>query len=257
MQENNKEKEISENEHTYDNGFHPRKVTLKNNYKFYNRSLIFRFFAFIFVTISAFFLFLEKKLILGYKVVGKKNLKKHPKGNIIVCNHCMQRDSFYIVTSLFPKKTYVTMLQSNLGFPIFSQYIRISGAVPIPEERRQIRNFSAETRQAIERGDNIVFFAEASLKPYCDHIRPFKQGAFHFAYQSGGVILPMVITFHKPKGLYKIFKRKPSPHLNILPPYTIVELESKSETIKKAMDDVHQMMSEYFNTHSDYKASKA
>ena len=34
----------NENEHTYDNGFHPKEVHLKENYKFYNQNIFFRFF---------------------------------------------------------------------------------------------------------------------------------------------------------------------------------------------------------------------
>lgn len=37
------EKQIkNENEHTYDNGFHPKQVVLNENYIFYNRRLSFR-----------------------------------------------------------------------------------------------------------------------------------------------------------------------------------------------------------------------
>ena len=35
----------NENEHTYDNGFHPKEVHLKENYKFYNQNIFFRFFS--------------------------------------------------------------------------------------------------------------------------------------------------------------------------------------------------------------------
>ncbi len=30
----------NENEHTYDNGFHPKEVHLKENYKFYNQNIL-------------------------------------------------------------------------------------------------------------------------------------------------------------------------------------------------------------------------
>ena len=35
----------NENEHTYDNGFHPKEVHLKENYKLYNQNMFFRFFS--------------------------------------------------------------------------------------------------------------------------------------------------------------------------------------------------------------------
>lgn len=242
----------NENEHTYDNGFHPKEVKLKENYKFYNNNPFFVIASHIALLFTKFYIFFYKHFVLGYKIVGKKNWKAHKKGNFIICNHIHNLDCFMITTALYPHKVHTTVLQSNLGFPVFSRYIRIAGAVPIPEDRRLLRVFKEETCKAIAKGKNIIFFAEASLVPYCDHIRNFMPGAFHFAVDSNSPILPMVYTFHKPKGIRSLWRKKPFMHLNILPLYEITNLENKKETINKAMSDVHKIINDYFVEHSDY-----
>ena len=105
----------------------------------------------------------------------------------------------------------------------------------------------------IKNGNNILFYAEAALIPYCDHIRNLMPGVFHYAYASTKKIIPTVITFHKPKGLYKLFRRnKPCIHYNVLEPYYMEDLDNKRKSIEKAKEDVEKIMTDYFIQHSDY-----
>ena len=69
----------------------------------------------------------------------------------------------------------------------------------------------------------------------------------------GFKIIPSVITFHKPRGLYKLWRRnKPCLHYNILEPYYIEDLGNKRKTIEKAREDVNKIISDYFVKNSDY-----
>lgn len=240
-----------ENLHTYDNGFHPRKVTLKENYKFYNRNIFFIIFSTIVIYLTAFFLFFIGKICWGLKVKGRKNLKTI-KGAITISNHTLQQDGFLNVASLLPRKNYITMLQSNLGFPFVSQFLRIAGAVPIPEERKLFTRFLKETAEIVKKGKLVHIYPEAALMPYCDHIRPFLPGAFHIAYQAKAPIIPIVYTFHKPRGLYRLYKRKPIIHQNILEPY-YPELDiPRKECIAKMEKDLFNIMNNFFNSTSDF-----
>ena len=236
----------NENIHTYDNGFHPKEVKLKDNYKFYNKNIIFRFFSRITATLANVWLIFPK-LFMGYKIIGKKNFKKI-NGAILISNHIHFLDAFFIVSSLFYKKIYVTMLQSNLGFGLVSKYIRLAAAVPIPNDTKMFRKFSRQTSEALDRKANILFYPEAALMPYCDHIRNFLPGAFHFAVKNNAPIIPCCFTFHKPKGLYKLFRKKPLVHFNILEPYYLNENDNNEIVAEK----LNKLISEYFNEHSDY-----
>ncbi len=243
----------NENEHTYDNGFHPHEVHLKDNYKFYRKDLYFRIIRCILVYLTKFFLFFPKKLVWGFKVVGKKNLKGQ-KGYVMICNHTHPSDSLDILTALYPRRThYVTTLQSNMGFPLVSTYFRYGGAVPIPDDMKLFKKFNKETVELLKNNGRVLVFPEAALVPFCDHIRPFMQGAFNFAVSANSTIIPCCFTYHKPKGLYKLTRRKkPCMHFNILPPYHIMDMGSRKETTNKVSLDLYHLISDYFNKNSDY-----
>ena len=241
----------NENEHTYDNGFHPKEVHLKPNYPFYNRNIFFWLLSFITKWFTRIWIFIPKR-INGFRVKSKKNRYK-VKGAVMVSNHIHQFDAFYMVTSIYHKKCYVTMLESNLGFGIASKYMRIAAAVPIPTERRQLKRFGEATGDILNRGKNVLFYPEAALMPYCDHIRNFLPGAFHYAVAYERPIMPICFTFHKPRGIQKLFRRKkPVIHCNFLEPYYITPRETRNETIKATTQEVHDIIEAYFIKHSDY-----
>lgn len=246
-----------DDDYEYDNGFKPKKVILKENYPFYNRNFFFMLCSFLLIWASRFVLFLYRIFYSGLKITGKKNLKGNRRGNIFISNHVMNLDAFYIVVRTYFTKVYITVLQSNLGFPIFSRYVRFCGAVPIPEDRKLLRNFNNQTETILKKGKNVLFFPEAKLNPFCDHIRPFESGAFHYANKYETDIVPIVFTFHKPRGWYRlIHKNRPVPRLNYLPVYKLPKGDSNREIIQMAKSELHQIMSDYFDKNSDYYDNK-
>ncbi len=248
-----KMQKTEENEQTYDNGFHPHEVKLKESYKFYRKDPYFKFIRLIFIYLTKLFLFIPRHFVWGYKVVGKKNLKGQ-KSYVMICNHTHPFDSINILISLYPRRShYMTTLQSNMGFPLVSTYFRYGGAVPIPEDMKLFKKFNKDTVELLKNKGRLIVFPEASLVPYCDHIRPFMQGAFSFAVTANSTIIPTCYTYHKPKGLYKLTRRKkPCMHFNILPPYHIEDMGSRKETTNKVTLDLFNIISNYYNENSDY-----
>lgn len=242
-----------ENEHTFKT-VKAKKVTLKANYKFFPTNKFQRIFNRILIVLTNLLGFwFATRIIMGLKIKGRKNLKKIKNtGAIIIGNHVMQFDGLLHVTTFISRKIWVTMLQSNLGLPFgFGRYIREGGAVPIPEDRTLLKRFGDELIEALNRKELVMVFPEAYLKPYCDHIRPFKKGAFKFACHGNKPILPMVWTFRKNKGLRKLFRRKPSITLNILEPYYIKEAENENKTILNAMNELYEIMNNFYNENSE------
>ena len=250
------EKNNNENTHTYDNGFHPKEVILKPDYVFYHHGFWFWLINKITVYVSSFFLFFPKFFWWGFRVKGKKN-KKHIKSCLIISNHTLPSDIFLIKTSIKTKKVYMTSLQSNMGFGLISTYFRWGGAVPIPDDMGMLLKFNKRTYEEIKRGSSILFYPEAALVPYCDHIRPFMPGVFHYAYGSTKKIVPMVFTYHKPKGWYKLTRRgKPVAHLNILEPYYMDDSINKKLSMEKAKNELEKIMGDYFIKNSDFYYDK-
>lgn len=241
---------VNENEHTYDNGFHPKEVVLKENYHFYNRNFFFRIVEKTLIFFTRIWL-LVPRMVMGIKIIGRKN-KRKVKGAIMICNHIHQFDAFFLVATTYFQKVYVTMLQSNLGFGIASRYMRYAAAVPIPTDRRLLRKFNEETKKTLERKDNILFYPEASLVPFCDHIRHFLPGAFHYAVVNHAPIIPCCYTFHQPKGIRKLYRKKPVLHLTFLDPYDPPSTQNRANDIETATREVHDLIEKYFIEHSDY-----
>lgn len=240
----------------YDNGFHPKEVKLKKNYRYYRTNVFYKIWNKMWVYIALFLSFFPKRLFWGFKITGKKN-RKYAKGAVIMQNHIHQLDGMITLPAFRHKRLYITMLESNLGFGYISHVFRNCGAVPIPTDPANFKKFYSDTINTLKKGYNIVVFPEAKLYPYCDHIREFHNGAIRFAYESNRVILPCVTTYHKPRGLYKLTrKNKPCLQYNILEPYYIETRENKKETLNKALADVHKIMTDYFIEHSDYLRSE-
>ena len=247
------EKQIDENEHTY-HTVDAKPVKLKDNYNFFYRSK-FKYFMSRFIMIFVGILFYPFIwLFTGLRVKGRKNYKKVKKqGVILISNHINPGDAFFTGWTLMRRRVYITSLQSNLGLPFgFGKLIRIMGAVPIPEEKKQIPRFRKQFLEEIEHKRKILIYPEAALIPFCDHIRPFKKGAFRLALVEDTPILPIVYTYRKPKGLYRLWRRKPCLTLNFLEPYYPSLEGSHASQIERAMTDTHDMMENFFNEHSTY-----
>ena len=248
------EKEIFEDEIEYSNAFKPKEVHLKENYVFYRRNILYRIWNKIVVFGVAFVFGFPKILQYGFKTTGRKNLRK-VKGAIVISNHVWSTDVILTLSALRHRLIYATTLQSNLGFPVVSKIFTGGGAVPIPSENlRLMRNYKNATIKTLNDGYNIIFYPEGHLVVKCKRVRPFLSGAFHYAYDSNNkVIVPTVMTFHKPKGIYKLLRgKKPCIHFNILKPYYIKDMGTKKSSITKAMDDLYNIMNDYYKENSDY-----
>jgi len=250
---NSEAPKVDENEHTY-HTVDAKPVVLKDNYNFFYQSK-FKYFMSRVVMIFVGCLLMPFILIFtGLRIRGRKNYKKvKKKGCILISNHINPGDAFFTGWTLMRRRVYITSLQSNLGLPFgFGKLIRIMGAVPIPEERKQIPRFREQFIKEIERKRKILVYPEAALIPFCDHIRPFKKGAFRLALVDDTPILPIVYTYRKPKFLYRLFRRKPCLTLNFLEPYYPPTEGTHAYRIEKTMNDLHEMMSNFFNEKSTY-----
>ena len=244
---------VDENAHTY-HTVDAKPVVLKDNYNFFFQSK-FKYFMSRFIMILVGCICMPFILLFtGLRIRGRKNYKLvKKKGCILISNHINPGDAFFTGWSLMRRRVYITSLQSNLGLPFgFGKMIRIMGAVPIPEEKKQIPRFRSQFLKEIEKKRKILIYPEAALIPFCDHIRPFKKGAFRLAIVEDTPILPIVYTYRKPKFLYRLFRRKPCLTLNFLEPYYPPTEGSHAYRIEKTMDDLHQIMSDFFNEKSTY-----
>lgn len=239
------------NEHTYQT-VKAKKVVLKDDYDFFFKSKIKRFFSKLLASFVSVWVIIIAKIIYGLKIKGYKNLKKG--GGVIISNHMLPMDAFITTSTFIRRRVWVTSLQSNLGLPFgFGKFIRAMAMVPIPDKISQLKQFKAELNKVLEKGEYVVVYPESVLLPYADHIREFKKGAFNFALSSNKPLYPIVYTYRKRKGIRKLLGKKPLITLNILPQYNVKEMSSRNDTIQNALNETHQIMTDFFNTHSEIK----
>jgi len=244
----------SENEHSF-KSLKAKPVVIKDNMRYFYRNPFFLIIQILICVFIRFFInFLLGKLIFGLKIKNKKVLRQvHKKGTITIANHAFIFDSLILGSTTYPWKiTYVTMLKENMGIVFVGKFLRLIGGVPIPDKLNQIKKFNQGLKKEINKCHNVCVFAEASLKPYCNHIRNFMPGAFRFVYDTNAYILPAVFIFKRPRGWYRLVRgKKPTIQLHYLEPIKFQEYATKHETITKMQELVQAKMTNYFNENNE------
>lgn len=207
-----------------------------NTYKFYNKGKGFRFLKFLHRSVANVFLRAYLKCMYRVKVVGKKNVAalKHT-GAVIVSNHIHPLDIQMIATFVFGMRpVHWLTLQRNMDLSV-RFFIRNSGGVPIPEDHDQKKRCFAEMKQMLQEGGLLHVCPEGSLVKMCDDIRPFKDGAFRFAFESRVPLVPITLRFEEAD---KNGKKYRHPHFVIdvaEPIYPIVPQDIIKERAQRVM----------------------
>lgn len=115
-------------------------------------------------------------------------------------------------------------------------------AIPIPTQKKNKSYFVDAIDEALRNGNIIHFYPEASLWSYYQKLRNFKMGAFHFAVRNQVPVLPIVVTFRRPQGMRRIFKRKSDVTITILKP--IQAKEDSRQEMERLKEEVYQAMEE-------------
>lgn len=148
------------------------------------------------------------------KVEGRENLKKHKKvlknGVVSVVNHMFIWDFIGIMYAVRPFRPWIPVWDKNMRGENRT-LIRYNRGIPLPtESRRATAAFAHSLDQLLtEEKQWIHFSAEDSMWEYYMPIRPFKKGAFTFAVRNNVPVLPLAYSYRKPKGIQKIFWRRP------------------------------------------------
>lgn len=181
------------------------------HYPYIDKSFAFRFKRFWFRIVFNLIAFPIASLRFGLKVEGRKRLRQYRKilneGFVTVSNHVLYWDFIVLQAALFPRKAFTPTWIVNMSAPMRTMY-RYSGVVPIPKTNIAKVKFAEAMHSVIKEKKWLHVYAEASMWFYYVPIRPFKKGAFIFAYDNKVPILPMVFTYRKPSGIYKWFKDK-------------------------------------------------
>lgn len=222
-------------------------TTVDQNYPYLDKSFKSRLLNFA-VYLGIFTLvFVIHRIRYGLKIKGRKNLKDAKKyfknGAMTICNHVYRWD-FLAVVQAVRKKLWFISRTENVMTPD-KNLIRGAGGIPLPQGISGVRQFNEAFDELHSKKKWIHVFPESCRWEFYEPIRPFKIGAFKMAYKYQIPIIPCVLSYRKPKGIYKIFKlNHPLITINIgkviLP--NSENGETKNETCKRMRKNAHAQM---------------
>lgn len=210
--------QIDENEDIIQN-WEPLEFELNEHYQYVSNNLLFNIISdFIYYLIAFPILTIVCKIVLGLRIKGRQNIKNITTGAVTISNHIHYIDCAMLGIACIPNKVFFTTNEGNFKIPFVRHLIKLLNAIPIPKEVGNKKRFSKQIDKLLKEGEIVQFYPEASLWPYYDKIRSFKDGAFKFAVKNEVPIIPIVYTYREAKGLWSILKSKPLITLNILEP---------------------------------------
>lgn len=136
------------------------------------------------------------RLIFRLRVKGRENLKRVGPA-VLVSNHTLVVDPGVIAHALSPRRTYFTMLEDTACIPLLGTYVRLLGAIPIPDNPAALRTLEATLRSALNTIPFVHVFPEGECYLWNQQIKPFQPGAFYLACRLGLPILPLTIVLHE------------------------------------------------------------
>ena len=182
------------------------------------------------------------KVIYDLKIEGRENIQEIEEGAISISNHVLVLDCAMVGLAFGKRKIYYTTQEESFQIPFVRKLIKLLRAIPIPKKIENKNNFIKEINELLYKNTIVHFYTEATLIPYCENIRTFKNGAFNIALKNNCNIIPTVFIFRDPQGIRKIFKRKKDVTLKILKPikcegqYDIPKIEYLKNKIKNEME---------------------
>ena len=215
-----------------------RGIVFDDKYPYIDNSFRFKFISFWVRIVLIIMVFLITRIRLGLKVKGKKNLRMHKQelknGAISISNHVHMWDFLGINIAIKPRHPKIIVWDKNVNGENGS-LIRHVGGIPIPVNNLAgTKKFMNTIKDHLENKHGwLHIYPEASMWEYYAKIRPFKQGAFYYAYKCNKPIVPMAFSYREPGFIRKkIFKQIATFTLNVGEPiYPNLELDQK-EAIK-------------------------
>jgi|LFRM01.1.fsa_nt_gb 1-acyl-sn-glycerol-3-phosphate acyltransferase len=241
--------------HVISDKLHPRSRTIKRMERMYlslsnqNKSdfakgCMFRLLSRLFYTGFAVPLMqFWMRVVLGARIRGKKNLKG-VRSAVTVCNHVHFLDSVLVGLAVFPRKATFPTFVKNVRTLWPGKIVRILGGVAIPESLSEVNTFFNELEFLLIKNHIVHFFPEGVLRPYDTDLISFRKGAFHLAAQARVPIVPMLITFDPPKGLYKLIRKKPVMTLHVGKPMEPYD-EKPENDMRIRMELIYEKMNSF------------
>ncbi|MBQ7942682.1 MAG: hypothetical protein IJ326_01330 [Lachnospiraceae bacterium] len=182
-----------------DSNITPRKIDGSYDYRggigrFFGRSVLYDVFAF---PIAYTFL----KLKYHHRIVNKECLKKAKStGFFLYGNHTNAiADAMMPMRLCYPNSAYVIVHPDNVSMPFLGKLTPSLGAIPLPDDKDAMRNFSEILEHHVKKKRCIAIYPEAHIWPYYTKIREFKDNSFRYPVQFDVPVYCFTNTYQRRK----------------------------------------------------------
>jgi 1-acyl-sn-glycerol-3-phosphate acyltransferase len=134
-------------------------------------------------------------VVYRLKVKRRGNLR-HVRPAFLVSNHTLLLDPGILSAVIAPFRTLYTMLEETALIPALGTFVRLLGAVPIPEDGSRFRRFEREVREALGRQSLVHFFPEGECFLWSQEVQPFRPGVFLLAARLAVPVVPIATVLH-------------------------------------------------------------
>lgn len=213
---------------------------IDGSYKYDRNTGILRiphFFWYRIVAVPLAFCYLKIKF--RHKIIGREKIKAAKRQGIFVFgNHTQIIGDALIPTFVrFPYDAYVIVHANNVSMPILGRINCYMGALPLPDDREAMRNFTEIIKKRIEQKKAIFIYPEAHIWPYYTGIRRFKDDSFVYPVKHKTPVFCFTNTYQKRK-----FSSSPRLVTYIDGPFYPDESLNPREQRKKLRDEVYKAM---------------
>lgn len=186
-----------------------KEVYVDGTYQYLSSSYLFKALSFIVYYLFALpILFIYAYVFKGVRVYGRENLRQLNSGYIMYANHTHEIDAFLgHVMYARPKRTYIIANKDAISIKGLSLLVKGLGALPVPDTMNGLTNLNKAIASLLERKKAIMIYPEAKIWHYYTGLRPFPITSFRFAANNNVPAVPIAITYRRPKGLLKNYKK--------------------------------------------------
>ncbi len=169
----------------------------------------------------------------GYFIYGNHT---QPQGDVFAPMHALHKHLYYIASP------------ANLGVPWIGKLLPIGGALPIPDNLRQMRAFMQAIRWHIAQHHTILIYPEAHVWPYYTKIRPFMAAAFHYPIELNVPSFCITTTYQKRR-----YGTKPQITLYVDGPFWPDEKLPPKQRQQKLCHQIQQCMQDRAQQYNNYE----
>jgi 1-acyl-sn-glycerol-3-phosphate acyltransferase len=139
------------------------------------------------------------KLKFRIKYIGKEKVKPYKNtGYFIYVNHTQPFGDTHIPSlAIYPKRNFFIVNPENVSIKPWGWLIELLGAIPIPGNKKAMKNFMDVIKDRIQNNSAITIYPEAHIWPYYTKIRPFKAVSFTYPAQMDKPVFCMTNTYQR------------------------------------------------------------